>query len=155
MKSKIIFSIAAIVVLIAATAALIAFNYKQKQNNKDPQTPGNTEETGETAGFDMEYPDRLGGIPVTGIEKHEEVIIAHYGDGKYISKDYAADVVIEYEKSYGTTSEQSVNGMNVHFKDKDGIISLAVWRYNDFIYIIYIDEGVEEAEMIEYIESTR
>ena len=155
MKNKTVVSVAAIVVFIIATAGIIIFNNRSKQNNDDIQNWSSMEEAAESAAFDMEYPDRLCGIPVTGFETGSDMLEVRYGERNYIRKALGITKNRDKKTAYDEISEQNVNGMTVTFKGCDGLVSLAAWNDNHFEYVIYTEQGVPEDEMIEYIEATR
>jgi len=155
MKNKIVVSVAAIVVFIIATAGIIVFNNRSKQNNGVIQNRSSMEETEESAAFDMEYPDRLCGIPATGIETSSDRIEVRYGDTNFIRKAFVATDGDENKTEYAEVREQNVNGVTVTFKGSDGLVYLAVWNDNNFAYTVHAGQGVAADEMIEYIEATR
>ncbi len=155
MKNKIVVSVAAIVVLLIAIAGIIVLNNRSKQNNGVIQSRSSMEEAAESAAFDMEYPDRLCGIPVTGFETSSDRIEVRYGEINYIRKSLGRTKNRDKKTAYDEISEQNVNGMIVTFKGGDGLVSLAAWNDNHFEYVIDTEQGVPEEEMIEYIEATR
>ena len=154
MKRKTIISVVAIVVLIAAMAAVIVFNNQTKQTGAT-QTGSSMDQVAEVAPFNMEYPDRLCGIPVTGFKADGGIIEVRYGDTNFIRKALAAMDGDDNKTEYDEIREQNVNGIAVTFKGSDGLVYLAVWNDNNFAYTVHAGQGVAADEMIEYIEATR
>ena len=150
MKNKVLISISAIVILIVATVAVIIIN---NQNGGTP-TGNRPEETTKSAAFDMEYPDRLCGVPVTGMEENSGMIEVRYG-ASFCRKSLSDTNTDDDKTAYDESSEQNVNGITVTFKGGDGLIYLAVWHDNNFEYTVFAEEGVAADDMIDYIEATR
>lgn len=154
MKRKTIISVAAIAVLIAATAAVIVFNNQTKQTGA-AQTGNSMDQVADAAPFNMEYPDRLCGIPATEFKADGDMIEVRYGDTNFIRKALAATDGDDNKTEYDEIREQNVNGIAVTFKGSDGLVYLAVWNDNNFAYTVHAGQGVAADEMIEYIEATR
>ena len=108
------------------------------------------------AAFNMDYPDRLCGVPVTGFKANSSMIEAHYGgDTNYIRKTLGVSDNSDNNNQYNESSRKDINGKNVTLKGNDGLIFMAVWNDNNFAYTISSAEGVDIYEMTEYIEATR
>ena len=155
MKNKIIISIAAAVILTASVFAVITFNNKLKQNNGGAQLYDSMDDAANNSSFNMEYPDRLCGVPASGFEANSSMIEVRYGSAGFIRKTLGVTDNSSDKTEYDESGEQSVNGMTVTFKGTDGLVYLAVWNYNNFAYTISAVRGVAIDEMTEYIESTR
>ena len=154
MKRKTLISAAAIAVLIAAAAVTAALNNQTKQTGA-AQTGSSADRAEDAAPFNMEYPDRLCGIPVTGSKADGGMREVRYGDTCFIRKSLTAADGDDNKTEYGEISVQNVNGITVTFKGSDGLVNLAVWNDNHFEYTVYTGQGVSADEMIEYIEATR
>ena len=153
MKKKTIISIIAVVILIAAVVSIIIFSNKVKSGRV--QTYNSMEDAKKDATFDMEYPDRLGGIPYTSFKSNSSTVEVHYGNENYIRKTLGVKDNSDINKEYKETSSQDINGMTVTFKGNDGLIYIAVWNDNNFGYTVNISSGVTAEQMTEYIEATR
>ena len=156
MKNKVIISIVAALILIAALLSVISFNNKLKQNNGGGQQIYKSfEEAEKNAAFDMKYPDRLGGFPVEGFVSNSSMIEVRYESGGFIRKTLGVTDNSGDTTEYTETTEHIVNGVSVTFKGDDGLVRLAVWNYNNFAYTVSVSRGVAAEEMTEYIEATR
>ena len=153
MKKKAIISIVAIVLLVAAVIAIIIFN--SKINSGRVQVFDSMEEAKKEATFDMEYPDRLGGIPYTSFESNSSMIEVHYGNENYIRKTLGVKDNSDANKEYKETDKKSINGITVTFKGNGGLFYTAVWNDNNFAYTVSLSNGITVEEMTDYIESTR
>ena len=154
MKNKIIISVVAIVILIAAVFAVITISNNYRQNENGVQTE-NMDEAAKNASFHMEYPDRLCGFPVTGFRSNSSMIEVQYGNDGFIRKTLGVADNSGNKTEYHESTEQSVNGLTVTLKGNDGLVFLAVWNDNNFAYTVSVTSGVNADEMTEYIEATR
>ena len=155
MKRKTIFSVAAVAFLIAATLATMAISSKSNQNSGATIISESMEEAEKNAAFNMEYPDRLGGIPATGFKSNGGMIEVQYGETNYVRKKFGMAEGTINKAGYDEISEQEVNGVTVTLNGKGGLIYTAAWNDNNFEYVICTETGVAADEMIEYIEATR
>ena len=155
MKNKIIIGVVAIVILIAAVFAVITISNKAGQNENGLHTYENMDEAAKNASFNMEYPDRLCGFPVTGFRSNSSMIEARYGNDGFIRKTLGVADNSGNKTEYSESTEQSVNGLTVTLKGNDGLVFLAVWNDNNFDYTISVANGVNADEMTEYIEATK
>lgn len=155
MKNKIIISMVAIVILIAAVFVVFTINNKFEQNEGGAQTYENMDEAAKNASFHMEYPDRLCGFPVTGFRSNSSMIEVQYGNNGLIRKTLGVADNSGNKTEYKESVEQSVNGITVTLKGNDGLYYLAVWNDNNFAYTVSAATGVTVDEMTEYIEATR
>ena len=145
----------AIVILIAAVFVVFTINNKFEQNEGGAQTYENMDEAAKNASFHMEYPDRLCGFPVTGFRSNSSMIEVQYGNDGLIRKTLGVADNSGNKTEYHESTEQSVNGINVTFKGRDGLVFLAVWIDNSFAYTVSAATGITIDEMTEYIEATR
>lgn len=154
MKNKAIICITAVVILIAAVVAIIVFN--DKLAGGKVQTYTSMEEVLGEAAFNIDYPDRLCGVPVTGFKANSSMIEAQYGgDTNYIRKTLGVSDNSDNNNQYNESRRQNINSKKVTLKGNDGLIFMAVWNDNNFAYTISSAEGVDIDEMTEYIEATR
>ncbi|MBR3620146.1 MAG: hypothetical protein IKN56_01455, partial [Clostridia bacterium] len=84
MKKKAICIIMA-AVLVAAVAAVIVIKNKTVKNDRVREY-SNIEQAVEAADFDMDYTDRLAGVPATGYSSNSSTIEITYGDAGFIRK---------------------------------------------------------------------
>ena len=153
MRKKIITSLVAIVILVAATVAITVFSHNlENSGTKSYETMADAEKE---APFTLAYPDRLGGIPVTGFESNSSMIEAQYGTENYVRKTLGVSNNSDRDETYTDFTEQNVGGRSVTFEGLGGSVFLAVWHDNNFAYSVFISEGVTAEEMTEYIEATR
>ena len=155
MKNKIIIGVIAIVILTAAVFAAITISNEAGQNENGLQTYENMDEAAKNASFNMEYPDRLCGFPVTGFRSNSSMIEVQYGNDGFIRKTLGVADNSGDQTAYRESAEQSVNGVTVTLKGNDGLVFLSVWNDNNFAYTISAANGVNADEMTEYIEATR
>ena len=153
MRKKVIISLVAIVILVAATVAITVFSHNLE--NSGPKSYDTVEDAEKAAAFPLAHPDRLGGIPVTGFESNSSMIEAQYGAENYVRKTLGVSNNSDRDETYSEFTEQNVGGRSVTLEGRDGLIYLAVWHDNNFAYTVYIAEGVSADEMTEYIEATR
>ena len=149
MKKKVL-CIVLIAALVIGAAVLII--YKQRTGGKEDS------QSAESANFDMEYSDRLKGVPVTETESNSSTIQINYGDAGFCRKTLGVVDNSDPREDLQEESNQTVGVYNVTFRGKDGKIFLATWTYNSFAYTISINDSYEGAdidEMTDYIESTR
>ena len=153
MKKKVIISIVMLSVLIAAIVTMVCINQKNG-NHKKLQSFNTAEEMNEATGIPIEYSNRLCGVPVTGYEANQSEVMIHYGEAGFIRK--AMNTTENGDKPEDSAfTQQQVNGRTVYFKEKGGKVFAAEWNDNNFDYTISVTEGVDAAEMAEYIEATR
>lgn len=155
MRKKIIISIVAVVVLITAIVAVTVIKNKTVPGGGRAQSYESMEEATKEAVFNMDYPDRLGGYPATNYKANSSTIEVQYADAGFIRKTLGVADNSGSSSGFDEVSEQSVDGMKVTLKGKDGLIFLAVWKDNNYAYTISVNEGIDVSEMTDYIESTR
>jgi FlaG/FlaF family flagellin (archaellin) len=154
MKKKILISVVAVVVLLAAVFAVIAVKYKSTSNG-GINSYNSMEEAVKNAAFNMEYSDRLCGYPATDFKSSDSTVEVQYGSGGYIRKTLGETDINGESNDYAESNNQDINGHTVTCKGNDGLIYLAVWNDNNFTYTIKTNTGVSLDEMTEYIEATR
>ncbi|MBR2732525.1 MAG: hypothetical protein IKD72_11145 [Clostridia bacterium] len=111
-----------------------------------------------TTSFNMQYSDRLVGVPVTGVESNSSTIEVTYGDAGYSRKTLGVKDNSDSRNDLTEQTAQSIGGYDVTLKGKNGSYYLATWTYNSFAYTISISDaynGADLSEMTEYILSTR
>ena len=153
MKKK-LFCVILIALLVISAAALIIFRQKTNSNTES----GDTDSGIESANFDIQYSDRLVGVPVTSTESNSSTIEVKYGDAGYTRKTLGVSDNSDRRNDLTEESSQTVGVYEVTLKGKDGKLYLATWTYNSFAYTISISDsydGVDLNEMTEYIMATR
>ena len=155
MKKKIIISAVAILILIAAVFAGISIHNKLREPEDGEEIYQSIEDAEKIAAFRMNYPDRLGGIPVTGFKSNSSMIEARYGEENYIRKTLGVADNSGNQTEYREIGEQQINGRAITFRGSDGLVYLATWNDNNFAYTVNVTGGVSAEEMAEYIEATR
>ena len=146
MKKKIL-CIVLIAALIIGAGVLIAVKSKSSKG-----------EVTQEAAFDIEYSDRLDGVPATDTSSNSSSIEVTYGDAGFTRKTLGVADNSDKRPDLKEESEQAVGEYNVTFLGKNGKIYVAKWTYNSFAYTISINDsrdGVDVDEMIDYIKSTR
>ena len=146
MKKKIL-CIVLIALLIIGAGVLIAVKNKSSKG-----------EATQEAAFDIEYSDRLDGVPATDTSSNSSSIEVTYGDAGFTRKTLGVADNSDKRSDLKEKSEQAVGEYNVTFLGKNGKIYVAKWTYNSFAYTISINDsrdGVDIDEMIDYIKSTR
>lgn len=169
MKKKVIISITAAVICIAALVTVILINTNQKSEAESQSTLKSSSEIlsagkaakGDTeAGFAFKYTDRLAGHTATDIESTDSTIKVTYSSAGFVSKtdstvenkDEEADTD---DTGYSESSEQVIDGIKVTFKGSDGTVSLATWQFGSFTYTISVNSGISAEDMTEYVRATR
>lgn len=167
MKKKVIISIAAAVICIAALVTVILINSNQQAQAESESTIKSSSEIisagkadkGDTeAGFAFQYTDRLAGYPATNVESTADTITVTYGSAGTVSKTKDTSTPEEAEEdddAYAESSERVIGGMKVTFKGSDGTVSLATWQFGGYTYTIRVNNGVSPEDMIEYVKATR
>ena len=153
MKKK-LFCVILIALLVISAAALIIFRQKTNSNTES----GDTDSGIESANFDIQYSDRLVGVPVTSTESNSSTIEVKYGDAGYTRKTLGVSDNSDRRNDLTEESSQTVGVYEVTLRGKDGKLCLATWTYNSFAYAISISDsydGVDLNEMTEYIMATR
>ena len=153
MKKK-LFCIILIALLVIGAALLIIFRLKSNDNVKD----GESGRSVETANFDIQYSDRLMGVPVTDTESNSSTIEIKYADAGFTRKTLGVTDNSDTRNDLTEESTQTVGVYDVKLKGKDVKYYLATWTYNSFAYTISISDAYEGADldtMTEYIMSTR
>ena len=153
MKKK-LFCVILIALLVISAAALIIFRQKTNSNTES----GDTDSGIESANFDIQYSDRLVGVPVTSTESNSSTIEVKYGDAGYTRKTLGVNDNSDRRNDLAEESSQTVGVYEVTLRGKDGKLYLATWTYNSFAYTISISDsydGVDLNEMTEYIMATR
>ncbi|MBR4450358.1 MAG: hypothetical protein IKS39_00805 [Clostridia bacterium] len=144
-------------VLVAAVAAVIVIKNKTVKNDRVREY-SNIEQAVEAADFDMDYTDRLAGVPATGYSSNSSTIEITYGDAGFIRKTLGVTDNSDRRADLDEKTEQSINGYKVTLRGRDGKYYLATWEYNSFAYTISISDSQEGAtleEMTDYINSIR
>ena len=154
MKKKILV-VALIVLLLAAICVVTIVKHNTvSEDSSKTKVYTDSAEAMEAAGFGMEYSDRLAGYTPTEYEVNSSTVEIRYGDAGFIRKTLGVSDNSGEDKEYTEKSEQTVNGMNITFKGKDGLVYIASWTYNNYGYTISIKDGVKADEMTEYIMMT-
>ena len=156
MKKKVL-CIIMVAVLAAGIAAVIVLKNKTVKSDKVKEY-GNIEQAIEAADFDLDYTDRLAGVPATGYSSNSSTIEITYGDAGFIRKTLGVADNSDSRSDLTEKDEQTINGYNVKLSGKDGKFYLATWEYNSFAYTVSINdsqEGVSLEEMTDYINSIR
>lgn len=158
MKKKIAV-IVFVAILIASMCIVIAVRQKSVPKNSTSTSSYDTaEDAMAAASFNMEYPDRLCGYPVTGFEANSSTIEINYGTSGFIRKTLGVTDNSGNKDEFPETDSEEFNEMKITFKGKDSLIYQASWTYNNFAYTISLFDdagGIDKDEMTEYIQSTR
>ncbi len=153
MKKKILCAVL-IALLVIGAAVLIIF----RQKSPDASPKSGQGQASEEANFDMEYSDRLNGVPVTDVSSNSSSIEVTYGDAGFTRKTLGVVDNSDKRNDLDENGEMTVGAYNVTLLGKNGSIYVAKWSYNSFAYTISLDgnkDGVSREEMQEYILSTR
>ena len=148
-----------VAVLVASMCIVIAVRQKSVPKNSASTSSYNTaEEAMAAASFNMEYPDRLCGYPVTGFEANSSTIEIKFGPIGFIRKTLGVTDNSGSKEEFPETADEDFNGMTITFHGRDSQIYQASWSYNNFAYTIRLYDdatGIDKDEMTEYIKSTR
>ena len=154
---KIIICIIAAAVFAGALAGVLIYRHSSVKTDQ-VQEYSDAAQAVEAASFDLDYTDRLAGVPSTGYRSNSSMIEVAYGNAGYIRKMLGKADIGEERADLTEVTEQTINGYQVTLKGKGGKFFTAEWSYNSFAYVISITDaqgGVTLEEMTDYIQSIR
>ena len=152
MKKKILCAVL-IGLLVIGAAVLILL----KQTNVIGKSGEASDHAAEAAAFEMEYSDRLCGVPVTNVTSNSSTVEVTYGNAGFARKTLGVVNNSDNRKDLTEETVQTIGSYSVTLKGKGDIYYLATWTYNSYAYTISIndsEEGVTLEEMTDYIVST-